>query len=437
MIRQHNPLHSEPARNAKAPQCGACRRLGDGSPLRLLSRKAFTIPGTLIEYTVHSSGERRAMNGTTDARMPAGRRIEYLDAMRGLAAVYVVLFHLIFVGSVPVPGWFKGFAVEGASGVMLFFVISCFSLLYTMPARLKESSPTISFYLHRLFRIVPLFYLWLILSCIRNPVLHGIHNTPMEIANNFLMIFNLIPGQQSGIAMASWTIGVEVLFYAIFPLIYFSVRNLSHATIFIVTSFAAYLGMLVVIDHLPLSASDVGQYKFWLFTKDIPVFAFGAICYFIIFSERFQGIQPKKLAGSVLIASCALIFVMRSNGIITDKLFAGNPYMWHGLAYALLLLGIALFPIKVIVNRATSFLGKISYSIYLSHGTVILLSKPIYQWIGQFIKNDTAFYFSCLGITILMVLPLSYATYKLVEEPFIRFGKKAHNKLMSPAAAQA
>ncbi|CAB3952658.1 acyltransferase family protein [Achromobacter piechaudii] len=367
-----------------------------------------------------------------------GRRLDYLDSLRGLAAIYVVLFHLIFVGEVPVPSWLKGFAVEGASGVMLFFVISCFSLFYTMPARLKDRRPTLSFYMHRFFRIAPLFYLWLIISCFRNPLLHGIHNPPGEILNNFLMIFNLVPGQQSGIAMASWTIGVEVLFYAIFPLIFLWVRNLRHALIFLVVSFFASVAIIVwAIDYLPLAPQDVGTYKFWLFTKDIPVFAFGAVCYFVIFSQGFAKVQHRKTVGTACFAACFAIFFARSYGLVTDAFFFDNPYMWHGLAYSFLLVGLALFPVTMVVNTVTGFLGKIAYSVYLSHGTVILLSKPVYRWIELHIHNPTAFYLTCLGVSLLMIIPLSYLTYRYVEEPFIRFGKKSSGRIFGAVPARA
>lgn len=38
--------------------------------------------------------------------------------------------------------------------------------------------------------------------------------------NNVLFIFNFIPGKQSSIAWAGWTIGVEMAFYVVFPIIY-------------------------------------------------------------------------------------------------------------------------------------------------------------------------------------------------------------------------
>ena len=88
------------------------------------------------------------------------RRLEFLDALRGLAAAYVVVYHTILIPqpSLALPRWATTLAMGGYTGVTLFFMVSAFSLYFTMPLRLRESHPTRAFYLHRFFRIAPLFY---------------------------------------------------------------------------------------------------------------------------------------------------------------------------------------------------------------------------------------------------------------------------------------
>ena len=107
------------------------------------------------------------------------RRLESIDALRGIAATYVVIFHVtrIPVPNLAVPDWLSMIVGGGGTGVTLFFVISAFSLCYTMPARLKEERPTLSFYRHRFFRIAPLFYAMMLATSIRDyyafSVVHG------------------------------------------------------------------------------------------------------------------------------------------------------------------------------------------------------------------------------------------------------------------------
>ena len=108
----------------------------------------------------------------------------------------------------------------GGSGVFLFFVISGFSLSMTMSRHLKHSSPMISYGLSRFFRIAPLFYVLLVVTLIRDHFLFHLSHSRREIVENALFLFNFLPGYQLGIVWASWTIGIEMIYYCFFPLLY-------------------------------------------------------------------------------------------------------------------------------------------------------------------------------------------------------------------------
>jgi peptidoglycan/LPS O-acetylase OafA/YrhL len=90
--------------------------------------------------------------------LPRKKRLEFLDSLRGIAAVYVVIFHTALVSAPKpsLPDWAKPIVLFGASGVMLFFVISGFSLCLTMPRHEQSNTPLASYYLSRFFRIAPL-----------------------------------------------------------------------------------------------------------------------------------------------------------------------------------------------------------------------------------------------------------------------------------------
>jgi len=107
-----------------------------------------------------------------------------------------------------------------AEAEFFFFVISGFSLSMTMSRHFKHSSPMISYGLSRFFRIAPLFYVLLVVTLIRDHFLFHLSHSRREIVENALFLFNFLPGYQLGIVWASWTIGIEMIYYCFFPLLY-------------------------------------------------------------------------------------------------------------------------------------------------------------------------------------------------------------------------
>lgn len=118
------------------------------------------------------------MNAEQNAQTlpPARARLEFLDALRGLAAAYVLVYHMLLLPqpNLIAPRWAEKFALNGGTGVTMFFIVSAFSLYYTMPLRLKERNPTFSFYLHRFFRIAPLFYFLIAATLVRDAWAFGV-----------------------------------------------------------------------------------------------------------------------------------------------------------------------------------------------------------------------------------------------------------------------
>jgi peptidoglycan/LPS O-acetylase OafA/YrhL len=88
------------------------------------------------------------------------RRLDFVDSLRGLAAIYIVAYHTTLVPNpdLAVPHWAQAVVLNGGSAVTLFFVISAFSLCHTMKAHTGQQGEIRDFYIRRLFRIAPLFY---------------------------------------------------------------------------------------------------------------------------------------------------------------------------------------------------------------------------------------------------------------------------------------
>jgi peptidoglycan/LPS O-acetylase OafA/YrhL len=360
-------------------------------------------------------------------QLPAKRRLEFLDALRGLAAAYVIVYHMLLLPNphlVP-PKWAETFALAGGTGVTLFFIVSSFSLYYTMPLRLREKSPTFSFYLHRFFRIAPLFYFLMVATLIRDIfVFHATHGIP-EILASALFLFNFIPTHQEGFVWAGWTIGVEMVFYAVFPLIYGRIRKTGDAIAFVFACLLAWMAIQMALDYIVMPDAWRQSILQWSAFKHFPIFAIGIVVY-----QVFMGLDVDKLhaggyrsAGNALLLGGIFGFCALLQGWLPAVF--GNPYYWQGVIFALLFLGLALAPWRAIVNRGTRFLGKISYSVYLNHTTAILFLTPVLRWYYAHSPSLTVAFLASLATVLAVVLPVSYLTYRFIEEPGINFGKKA------------
>jgi len=183
------------------------------------------------------------------------RRLDFLDSLRGLAALYVVVFHMTLVPNphLEVPHWAQTVVLNGGTAVTLFFVVSAFSLYHTMKAHVDQPGAFRDFYIRRFFRIAPLFYAMLVFTMVRDVIYFGAWHSVWECIKSVAFVFNFFPGSQEGIVWASWTIGVETVFYLVFPILF--ARFLSFYSL-MALCFAALLGTVVVheiVVNLPVS----------------------------------------------------------------------------------------------------------------------------------------------------------------------------------------
>lgn len=363
------------------------------------------------------------------------QRLDFLDSLRGLAAVYVIAYHLIYIPSpnLAVPAWAKLWAINGGTGVTLFFVISAFSLFYTTPARFKQRLPWVSYAIHRLFRIAPLFYIWIVLTIIRDHLVYHATHPWWEIAASAGFVFNFIPMHQEGFVWASWTIGVEMLFYVVFPFVYVRVKNATGAVALSVGLMLAWMFIQVVVDYLKVSPAASASMHQWFFPRYLPEFSMGAVAYFVLKDHVPRIKQDARLATAlglllVLVGTYLYIAIMQNVGQLG---LPDNRYA-KAVCCFLLVIGLSLRSLKVLVNKSTVFLGKVSYSIYLAQPTAILLLEPVYKKVYAASPGGMGIsiaFVGCFLLTLAVVIPFAALSYYFVEKPGIKLGKRVYARV--------
>ncbi len=303
--------------------------------------------------------------------MPTGKAETYgfIDAMRGYAILLVIAVHVWHVPGALTP-WFQRVVEYGQMGVQLFFVVSALTLCLSYARRGDERQPVAKFAIRRFFRIAPLYYLGILIYGGLSLLLHAptlSAYTPVNVAANVLFLHGLFPPAINTVVPGGWSIGVEMLFYALFPLLFvlahrwyerWGVRALWGLT------GAAIAGNFVAQTALHLVWKPMENVSFAYFSiiNQLPVFLLGMTLYF---SGRQGVVQPHRRGMAVNAAAFALLtalgFVLWSVGGLA---FALIPTV-AGLSFVFLVRLVRDVP--ALRPRTIRRIGQVSYSMYIFH----------------------------------------------------------------------
>ncbi|MEP7300803.1 MAG: acyltransferase [Caldimonas sp.] len=361
------------------------------------------------------------MAGLPEGSLAAAPRLGYIDSLRGFAAVYVVVFHMSRVPkpAPPVPGWLQTFVDFGGSGVTLFFVISGFSMCLTWDSHVRTGSPLRSFYVTRFFRIAPLLYFWLPLYLLRDFAFKGaagVHSLA-EVAANVLFVFNVHEPFQDGIVWASWTIGVEMMFYAIFPLIARYAATLARSTLLMLGATWVVVALGPASGDTPAGSTLHALTTGHGFLTSLPSFLVGTVVYHLVHRDNFPSDRRERKAFGyfLLLGSIAGLAAIAMNAW---------SYFLCPICYGGVLIACSMIGPTMWLGRATRHIGQISYSLYLNHPNLVYALGPVFMGIYGMGAGLTPSFLACMVLTFLILVPMSNLTFRLVEKPMMIAGKK-------------
>jgi len=394
-----------------------------------------------------SAKNSKALSLTDAQHKTETGKLDYIDALRGIAALSIFFYHIY--GTVgPITKWAypiqiipERFVSLTLAGIPLFFIISAFTLYLSLDKKAGEKRKFLKFYLRRFFRIAPLFYVLLIFVVLDSLITQKGILSWLDVLANFTFTFNLVPQYSTSLFNGGWTIGVEMLFYVVLPLIFIKVNNMRR-------SILLFVGIYLLSKEIrPLLGSIIGEnimtstnYNYYNFFHWAYIFPVGIICY-LIYKSHLPKIKSEyrvTAAFIMLLLSLIILFVFINNTPLSMTLSdlyepLGGLTSWltmSPIAFVLLILSLSLTPNRFIVNRFTRFFGAISYSLYLIHPFIIEPLKPMYLYIYDhtFYSTDLSLIL-CTILTLLIVTTVSLLTYHLIETPGIRWGKKVMAKL--------
>lgn len=365
----------------------------------------------------------------------AVRKFDFIDALRGWAALAVVFVHLSL--------WIKPesfllatISHNGMRGVQLFFIASALTLMLSMDSRMStEKHPLRNFFIRRVFRIAPLFYFGIALYLLRDGFAAREYAPEGLSLIHFLTTLTFthgwLPTTINAIVPGGWTIAVEMNFYLLLPFAYLFIKNI-HQAVF--ATFACLIGSkLLGIVALRLYQPFFEQHDallnlfvslYWLPTQ-AAVFCMGLVLYFMF--KKIPDTTPdphRRLLGIMYLAISA--YMMMSLLFSELKMFPAH-FAW-AVALTLFAYSLALFPNRLLVNSVTRACGKVSYSLYILHFAVLSL----FQYLAPegFFESHSSLWLFVMFIPVMLVsYGLSVISYRWIELPGVELGNKLITRL--------
>ena len=317
-----------------------------------------------------------------------------IDSLRGIAVVAVILNHFDF----------KYFN-SGYLGVDLFFIISGFVITnkyFSMEYQNMRSFFS-DFIFFRLRRIIPVLLFFIASTSIfvyfldfyyKSTLRVGLFSS-IAISNIYLYLSSLdyFSTESSLNAFThTWSLGIEEQFYLIFPILLYLIKNKKYSkhlfTALVLTSFILFY---IYQNRDPNATYYLIHFRFW---------QLGIGCLLSIYKDELS-----KILYKIPLNLC--IFLLLATFVVNTEYSRNLTLISTTIgAFIIYLSGYKVKSSKLLNNKQLALIGTLSYSIYLWHWPVIALTK----WSNASFLNIEA--------QTLLIILLSYFSFKYVEQPF-------------------
>lgn len=337
-----------------------------------------------------------------------------LDTLRAMASLIVVWSHIVLMTGLQL----NVIQVPNAHfSVTLFFVLSGFLITFLLEKE-KEKYGRISFkkfYTRRILRIWPLYYLIILIS-------YFFISSNVSL-RTFLMSIFIMPNVSLALkgywegSPQIWSIGVEEQFYLFWPLIIAFVPQKFKIKFFIIfiVLFTLFPFVVNFINIKTIEHQNLHSFieKLFYATKFNCMAIGGLFGFMLVKNQKWLSVFHKtKITSLIMIVlPFFLWFASISFGKFTDEVYS--------VFFAIMLVVVVNGPFNI-DTKTTSFLGRISYGIYMYHWIVLVLVMKFMTSYQSENYYSLIIYFLVFGITIL----ISYLSYISFEKYFLQLKKR-------------
>ena len=313
--------------------------------------------------------------------------------------------------------WIGTFLKTGVFGVHIFFVISGFLITYLLLLEMKtnEKINVGRFYLRRILRIWPLYYLVMGLGIFILPVLFNSFQFCDSYWQNLLFlnnynIFEVANCFSSNVGVA-WSVAVEEQFYLLWPIVFIFFYKSKQFIILCLCTFICSIFYIL---------NDPNAYVF-LF-GNLSYLIAGCLGAYLYFQYGSLFNKSKYLNYKYLISLVLFLLVLMILSSYSKKIDVLSVIIFPFIYLYFVIYSV----VKSQSNRTTFFseLGKYTYGMYFYHIIILVFVKIIFEKLGIDYKSSAINLVILATISLPVVVIVSILSYKYFELYFLKLKNK-------------
>jgi peptidoglycan/LPS O-acetylase OafA/YrhL len=332
-------------------------------------------------------------------------RLFELDALRGFAALGVMLFHYTYNQ----PGVAPSLELRtGITGVDIFFMISGFVIFMTI----GKAERIQDFIVARLSRLYPTYWVCILITSVFIFIYDPSGFRIGDILVNMTMV-QIYFGVED-MDGSYWTLLIELLFYCWIMGVYL-IRRLDDIEYAGMATLVLILAYHYFREFYPVLYALV-QTKFSI-TNHFTLFFSGILFYQI----RHQGVSAKRVI--FILISILASFYLHDKGGRAMHLISALQHEAIIVLYHLIFLLFVLGKLQFLSRPFLIFFGNISYSLYLLHQYIGR------QLIHSLVNKGQINVYLAICLAMLVSITLAYLVTNFIEVPVIRYIRNQYRKM--------